>query len=81
MITVADGWDGPSRRQPPLRRQGTDDPIGAASLLGHRSPEVTQHHAKITPNTLAGAYNDASYFVRTMWRRNAAAVARPVPGG
>jgi integrase len=34
--------------------------------LGHRSPESTQHYAKITPNTLAGAYNDAGYFERNV---------------
>lgn len=37
-------------------------------ILG-RSPESTQHYAKITPNTLAKAYNDAGYFdsnVRTI---------------
>jgi integrase len=30
--------------------------------LGHRSPGSTQHYAKITPNTLAKAYNDAGLF-------------------
>ncbi|WTK12738.1 tyrosine-type recombinase/integrase [Streptomyces sp. NBC_01525] len=34
--------------------------------LGHRSPEATQHYAKITPNTLARAYNDAGYFERNV---------------
>ncbi|CCH32978.1 hypothetical protein BN6_57200 [Saccharothrix espanaensis DSM 44229] len=34
--------------------------------LGHRSPEATQHYAKITPNTLARAYNDAGYFARNV---------------
>jgi integrase len=34
--------------------------------LGHRSPESTQHYAKITPNTLAKAYNDAGYFARNV---------------
>ncbi|MFB7337786.1 tyrosine-type recombinase/integrase [Streptomyces adustus] len=37
--------------------------------LGHRPPEATAHYAKITPNTLARAYNDAGYFacnVRTI---------------
>ncbi|MFF6980211.1 hypothetical protein ACFZAV_21320 [Streptomyces sp. NPDC008343] len=37
--------------------------------LGHRTPEATAHYAKITPNTLARAYNDAGYFagnVRTV---------------
>ncbi|MEV0900056.1 tyrosine-type recombinase/integrase [Actinoplanes sp. NPDC049802] len=34
--------------------------------LGHRSPESTQHYAKITPNTLAKAYNDAGYFARNI---------------
>jgi integrase len=32
--------------------------------LGHRTPTTTQHYAKITPNTLAKAYNDAGYFAR-----------------
>jgi integrase len=34
--------------------------------LGHRSPASTQHYAKITPNTLAKAYNDAGYFARNV---------------
>jgi integrase len=34
--------------------------------LGHRSPESTQPYAKITPNTLARAYNDAGYFERNV---------------
>jgi integrase len=34
--------------------------------LGHRSPEATQHYAKLTPNTLARAYNDAGYFARNV---------------
>jgi integrase len=34
--------------------------------LGHRSPEATQHYAKITPNTLARAYSDAGYFARNV---------------
>ena len=34
--------------------------------LGHRSPESTQHYAKITPNTLAKAYTDAGYFARNV---------------
>ena len=34
--------------------------------LGHRSPESTQHYAKITPNTLAKAYTDAGYFSRNV---------------
>jgi integrase len=34
--------------------------------LGHRSPESTQHYAKITPNTLARAYNNAGYFARNL---------------
>lgn len=34
--------------------------------LGHRTPEATAHYAKITPNTLARAYNDAGYFARNV---------------
>ncbi|WP_219417974.1 tyrosine-type recombinase/integrase [Pseudonocardia nigra] len=34
--------------------------------LNHRSPETTQHYAKITPNTLARAYTDAGYFARNV---------------
>ncbi|MFF4621760.1 tyrosine-type recombinase/integrase [Nonomuraea jabiensis] len=34
--------------------------------LGHRSPESTQHYAKITPNTPARACNDAGYFERNV---------------
>ncbi len=34
--------------------------------LGHRSPETTQHYAKINPNTLAQAYRDAGYFARNV---------------
>ena len=34
--------------------------------LGHRTPEATAHYAKLTPNTLARAYNDAGYFARNV---------------
>jgi integrase len=34
--------------------------------LNHRSPETTQHYAKITPDTLARAYTDAGYFARNV---------------
>ncbi|MFF2429511.1 hypothetical protein [Streptomyces mirabilis] len=34
--------------------------------LDHRTPEATAHYAKITPNTLARAYNDAGYFARNV---------------
>lgn len=34
--------------------------------LGHRSPETTQHYARITPTTLARAYTDAGYFARNV---------------
>lgn len=34
--------------------------------LGHRSPETTQHYAKITPTTMAKAYADAGYFARNV---------------
>ncbi len=34
--------------------------------LGHRSPETTQHYARITPTTLAKAYSDAGYFARNV---------------
>jgi integrase len=34
--------------------------------LGHRSPNTTQHYAKITPNTLAKAYTQAGYFARNV---------------
>jgi integrase len=34
--------------------------------LGHRSPNTTQHYAKITPNTLTKAYRDAGYFARNV---------------
>ncbi|GGV48294.1 hypothetical protein GCM10010495_77610 [Kitasatospora herbaricolor] len=51
-------------RQPALQRQGTHDPVRTAGWLGHRTPEATAHYAKITPNALAKAYNDASYFAR-----------------
>jgi integrase len=34
--------------------------------LGHGSPQSTQHYAKITPNTLTKAYNDAGYFARNV---------------
>jgi hypothetical protein len=42
------------------------DTVRAASLARHRSPESTQHYAKITPNTPARAYNDAGYFARNV---------------
>jgi integrase len=34
--------------------------------LGHRSPNSTQHYAKITPNTLTKAYTEAGYFARNL---------------
>ncbi|MET8630974.1 hypothetical protein ABZW30_46090 [Kitasatospora sp. NPDC004669] len=34
--------------------------------LGHRTPEATAHYAKITPNTLDRAYNDAGLFSRNV---------------
>jgi hypothetical protein len=34
--------------------------------LGHASPETTWHYAKITPNTLTRAYQDAGYFERNV---------------
>ncbi|MFZ3475102.1 hypothetical protein ACODT3_00440 [Streptomyces sp. 4.24] len=34
--------------------------------LGHRTPEAAAHYARITPNKLARAYNDAGYFARTV---------------
>jgi hypothetical protein len=34
--------------------------------LGHRTPNTTQHNAKITPNTLSRAYTDTGYFARNV---------------
>lgn len=34
--------------------------------LGHRSPQSTQHYARITPTTLAKAYTEAGYFARNL---------------
>lgn len=34
--------------------------------LGHRSPESTQHYARISPSTLTKAYADAGYFARNL---------------
>ena len=34
--------------------------------MGHRSPQPTQHYARITPTTLAKAYRDAGYFARNV---------------
>ncbi|WP_459548634.1 tyrosine-type recombinase/integrase [Nocardia sp. X0981] len=34
--------------------------------LGHRSPQSTQFYAKISPNTLTKAYDDAGYFARNI---------------
>jgi hypothetical protein len=45
------------------------DPMSLFELqawLGHRSPESTQHYARITPTTLARAYSDAGYFSRNV---------------
>jgi integrase len=36
--------------------------------LGHRSPETTQHYAKISPTKLAKSYADAGYFGRNVRR-------------
>jgi integrase len=38
--------------------------------LGHRSPETTQHYAKITPTRLAKSYSDVGYFERNIRRIN-----------
>lgn len=34
--------------------------------LGHRTPNTTQHYAKISPNTLSRAYTEAGYFARNI---------------
>ena len=34
--------------------------------LGHRTPNTTQHYAKISPNTLSKAYAEAGYFARNL---------------
>jgi hypothetical protein len=34
--------------------------------LGHRSPQATQLQAKIPPDTLAGAPNDARYYAHNV---------------
>jgi integrase len=34
--------------------------------LGHRTPNTTQHYAKISPNTLSKAYTEAGYFARNL---------------
>ena len=34
--------------------------------LGHRTPNTTQHYAKITPKTLSKAYTEAGYFARNV---------------
>ncbi len=34
--------------------------------LGHRSPNTTQHYAKIAPITLSKAYTEAGYFARNL---------------
>lgn len=34
--------------------------------LGHRSPDTTQHYAKISPTKLAKSYQDAGYFARNL---------------
>lgn len=34
--------------------------------LGHRTPNTTQHYAKINPNTLTKAYSEAGYFARNL---------------
>jgi integrase len=45
------------------------DPMSLFELqawLGHRSPQSTQHYARITPTTLTKAYTDAGYFARNV---------------
>ena len=45
------------------------EPLSLAELqqwLGHRSPEVTQYYAQLTPTTLSRAYRDAGYFARNL---------------
>jgi hypothetical protein len=45
----------------PSRAQGE-----LQAWLGHRTPNTTQHYAKITPNTLTKAYAQAGYFARNV---------------
>jgi hypothetical protein len=47
--------------------------------LGHRSPRTTQYHAKITPVTLAKAYNDGGYFSRNVRTIESCSTATPSP--
>lgn len=45
------------------------DPMSLFELqawLGHRSPDSTQHYAKLTPTKLAKSYQDAGYFTRNV---------------
>jgi hypothetical protein len=47
-------------------REAMPQPTSGDPWLGHRSPGSPQRYAKITPNTLAKAYNDAGYFARNV---------------
>ena len=43
------------------------NPVGRGRYTaGHRTPNTTQHYAKINPNTLTKAYNEAGYFARNV---------------
>ncbi|MDZ7578637.1 MAG: site-specific integrase [Candidatus Nanopelagicales bacterium] len=54
--------------------------------LGHRTPNTTQHYAKISPNTLSKAYTEAGYFARNVRTievlidRDAVAAGAPAAG-
>jgi hypothetical protein len=61
-------------RRTNLGRTPTDHPY-----IKHRSPESTQHYAKITPNTLAKAYNDAGYFARNVRTTRSSSTAKRSP--
>src|SRR6478672_10133123 len=43
-----------------------DRPAADHPYIQHRTPNTTQHYAKITPNTLSKAYSEAGYFARNV---------------
>lgn len=46
---------------------------------GHRSPQSTQFYAKILPNALSKAYDDAGYFARNVRTIEVQSTATPSP--
>lgn len=59
-------WHATSTLTPKVRSSYRSVLAKIGRWLATEHPGVTAHYAKITPNTLAKAYNDAGYFARNV---------------